>query len=550
MPPSFRADMFTRLFLILALASLAPAPAPARGAEPTLIEIRTLPGQMKYDTEEFRVAPGALVRLILKNEDEMHHNLVICKPGKGIGQEVAKKAWELGGDGFDKQWIPQHPQLLFASKMADPNTSVTLEFIAPQKPGIYPYVCTLPGHSMIMNGAMIVGAGGSPSGGKNGLSELTFTVYQGGWDKLPDFSKLEAKATDHVEGGLITLKAADKLNENFALVFNGKLEAPADGNYSFELSSDDGSRLKIDGVDVIDHDGIHGSASKRGSVELKKGSHAIEVQYFEKSGQEELALSWSGPGFKDLSLSGKAPKKKKSNKSPSGIPLSPANGEAIIYRNFIEGAGSRAIGVGYPMQKNIAYDADQMRLALVWQGAFIDAARHWNGRGQGFQPPLGYNVYQCAEGVPFAHLASSDTPWPDTARKKSQQQPDNGYVFKGYRLEGKGRYPEFRYLFEGAPVTDHCTPVSALQSQASRLVRTINLTGTRADLYFRAARGDSIERVGDGGYDIDGGKARMLLECGSSEPIIRDSGGKRELLVRVDFKDGKATLVQTFLFTH
>ena len=259
--------MFARVLLFLATASCASAQI----GEPTLIEIHTLRGQMKYDVEEFRVEPGARVRLVLHNDDEMHHNLVICKPGKGNEQEVAKKAWELGGEGFDKHWIPEHPMLLFAGKMADPKMSATLEFTAPQQAGIYPYVCTLPGHSMLMNGEMIVGAGGPPSGGKNGLSELTFSLYKGSWDRLPDFEKLEAKATDHVRGGLITLNAARKENEEFALVFNGKLEAPADGNYTFSISSDDGSRLKIDGKNVIDHDGIHASSGKRGSVELKKG---------------------------------------------------------------------------------------------------------------------------------------------------------------------------------------------------------------------------------------------------------------------------------------
>ncbi|MGI9244703.1 MAG: PA14 domain-containing protein [Verrucomicrobiales bacterium] len=534
--------MLARLTLCLAIAT----PALAQGVEPTLIEIRTLRGQMKYDLEEFRVEPGAKVRLVLHNDDDMHHNLLICKPGKGNEQEVAKKAWDLGGDGFDKHWIPEHPNLLFASRMADPKGSVTLEFTAPKAPGIYPYVCTLPGHSMLMNGEMLVGEGGSP-GGKNGLSELTFTLYKGSWKKLPDFAKLEPVATDHVRGELITLGVAKKLKTHFGVVFNGKLEAPAGGKYSFNINSDDGSRLKINGRDVIDHDGIHANSSKAGSVELTKGSHDLEVQYFEGGGQQELALSWSGPGFKDLPLSSGNRAKKRNQ--PSGMPIVPPDGEAVIYRNFIEGAGARAIGVGYPMQRNIAYDADQMRLALVWQGAFIDAARHWTGRGQGFQPPLGYNVYQCVEGVPFAHLDSNDSPWPDTARKTSQQRPDNGYVFKGYRLDEK-RYPEFRYLFEGEAVTDFCLPVVIEGGGGPRLVRTIHIRGKSDDLYFRAASGDTIERIASGEFVIDGGKARMLLECGSAEPIVRDSAGKQELLIRVPFQDGEATVVQSFLFSH
>lgn len=538
---------------LLLCSFLAPAALFAQATAPTTIEIHTLRGQMKYDIEEFQVAAGARVRITLHNDDDMHHNLIICKPGAGIEQAVAKKAWDLLGNGFEKHWIPQHPALLFASKMADPKKSVTLEFTAPKEPGIYPYVCTLPGHSMLMNGEMIVGSGGgTPGGDKNGLSELTFTLYKGAWDKLPDFSKLEPAGTDHVRGGLITLTVAKKLNENFALVFNGKLDAPADGKYSFQISSDDGSRLKIDGEDVIDHDGIHGSKTKGGSVMLKQGMHDLEVQYFEASGEEQLALSWSGPGFKDLALSDKAAQKKNNRNSPSGLPIEPPAGEAIIYRNFIEGAGSRAIGVGYPMQKNIAYDADQMRVALVWQGAFIDAARHWTGRGTGFQGPLGYNVYKCAEGVPFAHLASNDTPWPDTARRTSKQQPDNGYVFKGYSLHLEKRYPKFRYTFEGNPVTDYLVPLPNLDSNAigeTSLIRTIAITGSDTDLYFRAAVGGSIEKNARGEYLIDGDQARMKFDSVST-PIIRESGGKKELLIPIEFEEGKAGFNQYFLFSH
>ena len=538
--------MFARSLILLALAS---ASALAQDDQITTIEIATMRGQMKYDKEEFRVTPGAKVRLVLKNEDDMHHNLIICKPGEGIEQELAKKAWELGADGFAKQWIPEHPALLFASKMADPKQTVVLEFTAPKEPGTYPYVCTLPGHSMLMNGEMIVGDGGTPAGGKNGLSELTYILYQGSWQKLPDFEKLEPKGTDHVPGGLISLKVAGKLSNHFGIVFRGKLEAPADGKYSFNVSSDDGTRLIIGGKTVIDHDGIHGTSSKGGSVDLKKGSHDLELQYFEGAGEETLALSWSGPGFKDLALSDNAPRKNQ-RKSPSGMEIIPPSNEAVIYRNFIEGAGARAIGVGYPMQKNIAYDADQCRVALVWQGAFIDAARHWTGRGQGYQPPLGYNVYKCVEGVPFAKLASPSDPWPDTARKTSKRQPDNGYVFKGYQLDEK-RYPQFRYLLDGKPVTDFFFPVAAKDGGEAQLVRYLKLKGGGEGLYFRAARAGSIERNDKGEFVIDGGKARMRLECEGSEPIIRDAGGAKELIIPVSFAINQTAVVtQQFIFTH
>ena len=90
------------------------------------------------------------------------------------------------------------------------------------------------------------------------------------------------------------------------------------------------------------------------------------------------------------------------------IPLVPRS-EAILYRNFIEGAGPRAIGVGYPEKANLAFDANDLRLALIWQGAFIDASRHWTGRGDGFQAPLGDNVLTLPAGPELRRPARTPT---------------------------------------------------------------------------------------------------------------------------------------------
>ena len=198
----------------------------------------------------------------------------------------------------------------------------------------------------------------------------------------------------------------------------------------------------------MDLDGIHGVTSKSGKVKLEKGLHHIEVQYFEASGGEELYVGWRIPGAKkETALSvNKGPS---GGNSPNGQ-LLVVEDEARIYRNFIEGAGPRAIGVGYPGGINIAYDANNMRIALIWQGDFIDAKRHWNGRGQGFQPPSGQSIISGTPGVPFAVINSPSDPWPKTyLRKDNAQLPPikNGYFFKGYQLSGKSRMPIFNYNF-------------------------------------------------------------------------------------------------------
>ncbi|MEE3199208.1 MAG: PA14 domain-containing protein, partial [Planctomycetota bacterium] len=136
--------------------------------------------------------------------------------------------------------------------------------------------------------------------------------------------------------------------------------------------------------------------------------------------------------------------KGKSSKIPSGLrkvgnELIPDD-EALIYRHFIQGGGPRAIGVGYPEEVNLAFDANSQRIAMIWKGGFIDASRHRNGRGQGFQGPLGQSVVKLVEGAPFATLENPESPWPSESGKKG------GFKMGGYRL-GKYRQPTFFYSF-------------------------------------------------------------------------------------------------------
>lgn len=125
-------------------------------AEVQQVEIGTLHGQMKFDRALFVVRPGTTVRLTLKNSDEMQHNLVILVPGENKPLEIAKKAWELGPDAVRKAFVPDDPDVLFHTRVLDPQQSDTITFVAPEKEGEYPFVCTLPGHVFSMKGTMRV----------------------------------------------------------------------------------------------------------------------------------------------------------------------------------------------------------------------------------------------------------------------------------------------------------------------------------------------------------------------------------------------------------
>jgi mono/diheme cytochrome c family protein len=219
------------------------------------------------------------------------------------------------------------------------------------------------------------------------------------------------------------------------------------------------------------------------------------------------------------------------------IVLTPTT-EPIIYRNFIEGANPRAIAVGYPEKAHLTFDAENCALVMLWQGDFIDASRHWSGRGNGFQGPQGDNVIPFAAGVSFAALLSLEAAWPD---KPAREQ---GYKFRGYRFD-KSRRPTFIYEVGSVRVEDFPHPVTG---NPPSLDRTITLTNSEAtggaalSLWFRAATGSKIESAGDGTFAIDGVLKLSVAAPNGIQPVVRLRGNSSELLVPVSLNAGNATL--------
>jgi uncharacterized cupredoxin-like copper-binding protein len=120
------------------------------------VEIATVPERMLFTPTEFTVKAGQPVKLVVTNPDLMQHNLLIVQPG--ALEEVGTAANEMAKDpnGVTKHFIPASNRILHATKLLEPNTGQVLRFNAPKEPGVYPYVCTFPGHWIIMNGKMVV----------------------------------------------------------------------------------------------------------------------------------------------------------------------------------------------------------------------------------------------------------------------------------------------------------------------------------------------------------------------------------------------------------
>ena len=227
---------------------------------------------------------------------------------------------------------------------------------------------------------------------------------------------------------------------------------------------------------------------------------------------------------------------------PLGMGVDPielvAGEKALIYRNFIEGSGPRAIGVAHPEKANFAFDADDLRLAIIWHGAFIDASKHWTARGSGFQTPLGDHILQLVAGPPLAVMTDLRASWP-TVRSREM-----GYRLLGYKLGEQDR-PTLRYQFKDITIEDYIRPASAETSP--NLIRTLTLHADQSvpNLYFRAAAGNQIEAQPDGWYQIDK-MWRMRIVTSGGAPIVRKGEKQTELLVPIHWQGTAAVIEQEF----
>lgn len=117
------------------------------------IRLGTRPG-LRFDIERIEVEAGSRIALTFDNDDTMLHNVVIVRPG--TADEVGEMAMNLGLDGDALEYVPNTDDVLFFTSMLQPGAVETIYFRAPESPGTYTYVCTFPGHHIIMRGELVV----------------------------------------------------------------------------------------------------------------------------------------------------------------------------------------------------------------------------------------------------------------------------------------------------------------------------------------------------------------------------------------------------------
>jgi uncharacterized cupredoxin-like copper-binding protein/glucose/arabinose dehydrogenase len=122
------------------------------GPDKTIL-LGTKPG-LKFDITNLTLKAGTKVKLTFANTDDMLHNFVLTTPGAGnvVGEMVMK----MGLDGEKYDFVPNSAKVLAHTTLLQPGKSDTIYFTVPKTPGTYPFICSYPGHYMVMKGQIKV----------------------------------------------------------------------------------------------------------------------------------------------------------------------------------------------------------------------------------------------------------------------------------------------------------------------------------------------------------------------------------------------------------
>lgn len=130
----------------------------------------------------------------------------------------------------------------------------------------------------------------------SGLNYKYYT-YQGTWNALPNFHALTPVSTGRVANVSIAPKTQ---NDNFAFLWEGYINIPVTGSYTFRTNSDDGSKLYIGNYSyganaLVNNDGLHGSQDRDGTITLNAGVYPIAITFFEQDSREYIYVYWTTP---------------------------------------------------------------------------------------------------------------------------------------------------------------------------------------------------------------------------------------------------------------
>lgn len=206
----------------------------------------------------------------------------------------------------------------------------------------------------------------------------------------------------------------------------------------------------------------------------------------------------------------------------------------IVFRTFMEHAGTHAIAVGFPQGVHFAIDTEEIRLAEIWRGRFLDAQSTWFSRAAPAIGPLSDDRLALASAPDFAPLANDRQPWPTAVDDRTR--------FLGFKLDACGA-PQFEYQIGPYTVSDKIAPL-----ENTSLVRELRVSAgptnlPASSLWFRAMHGSKLHALSPATHASENG-LKITIQGLPAEAAIRQQLGQWEWLIPIQANSVAALRVE------
>ena len=319
-----------------------------------------------------------------------------------------------------------------------------------------------------------------------------------------------------------------KITGSFYARWSGVVKIAEAGKYTFATESDDGSRLAVDGKEVVNNGGAHAMGKKSGEVELTAGEHPILIEYFQGGGGAGCKVTWKGPkgdeqpipssalGYDKAKLAAISWDEAAWKKMKGAGGAAAANGDAWFYKMDTGPLLSASITGQWP-DKNIAmkgiavnigagvgkeglkagvcFDTDLLRYSAGWTGGWlnIEGVAYDGSHGKTGPKVPGDQFF----GTPAQPGWSKGENLADPRSEPYGPLPAEWAKWKGLYLNGDKVV--LSYTVGGSLVLE--TP--ALEAEGKAISRSFNLAK------FAAAANLFVSELPDGTGAVEGGVAKL-----------------------------------------
>jgi azurin len=111
---------------------------------------------LQFSSKTLEASPGEILKLTFSNPDVVPHNWALLRPGSLERIGAITNTLVNDPDAYLRHYVPDSKDVLCYTDIVDPQDETAIYFRAPDQPGRYPYLCTFPGHWMVMNGELVV----------------------------------------------------------------------------------------------------------------------------------------------------------------------------------------------------------------------------------------------------------------------------------------------------------------------------------------------------------------------------------------------------------